>query len=78
MEIHEALEILKSKRICCGKWGKKAEYADFANATINALEKQIELKEFIEKIRQPQFECLIIDRNGVVNILNKFLVMEGT
>ena len=76
MSFHSAIETIKNKRICCGKWGKKAEYADFANATIKALEKQIELKEFIEKISQPQFESLIIGRDDVVNILNKFLAED--
>ena len=76
MAFNRAIETIKNKRIFCGKWGTKAEYADFANATIKALEKQIELKEYIEKISQPQFESLIIGRDDLVRILNKFLARD--
>lgn len=76
MAFNRAIETIKNKRICCGNWSKKAEYADFANTTINALEKQIELKEYIEKISKPQFESLIVGRDDLVHILNKFLARD--
>ena len=41
---------------------------------IQALEKQIKLKECIEKLKSQDFECFETDRNGMIEVLNVFLL----
>ena len=41
---------------------------------IKALEKQIKLKECIEKLKTEEFGCFVTDRKGTIELLSVFLL----
>ena len=58
----------------CYAQGTVGEQKESLKMAIKALEKQKELKQFIEKMKTPQYECFVTDRKGVVDILDAFLI----
>ena len=59
------------------KWHSKElkpKYKEALRLAIKALEKQVALKKFIETMKKPQYECFVTDRNGVIDILDAFLI----
>lgn len=80
MTEQEAIKVIRSKacndrctEIHCDDSCMHGKNKCVFQMAIEALEKQVSLKKFIELMKTPQYECFVTDRNGVVDILDAFL-----
>ena len=69
----EAIMILEKEKTYMDSHGGDSQSKALQMA-IKTLEKQKELKQFIEKMKTPQYDCFVTDRKGVVDILDAFLI----
>ena len=71
MNIDESKKHIQSISENYRKGTKSEESLSFA---VKCIDNQRELVLFIEKLSNDEFECFTTDRNGVIEILKKFVV----